>query len=165
MRVKAGLQGEPRMQAMNAYPNVLVAVDGSEPSQRGLDEAIRLVKTHGGKLKIVHIVDELPAVANSGYYAEPVVESMQAKGRQILEAAAAAARAAGVDAEVELVECVGGRTSSFIVDAAKEEGASLIVLGTHGRRGLRRLAMGSDAEEVVRSSSVPVLLVRGGEAI
>lgn len=150
--------------AMNAYPNVLVAVDGSEPSARGLDEAIRLVKAHGGKLKILHIVDELPALAASGYYAEPVAQGMQAKGRQILEAAAAEARAAGVAAEVDLLECMGGRTASFIVEAAKQDGASLIVLGTHGRRGLRRLAMGSDAEEVVRSSSVPVLLVRGGEA-
>ena len=150
---------------MNAYPNVLVAVDGSEPSGRGLDEAIRLVKAHGGKLRILHIVDELPAVATSGYYAEPVAQGLQAKGRQILDAAAAEARAAGVAAEAELVQCMGGRTASFIVETAKQEGANLIVLGTHGRRGLRRLALGSDAEEVVRSASVPVLLVRGGEPI
>ena len=150
---------------MNAYPNVLVAVDGSEAAAKGLDEAIRLVRAHGGKLKILHIVDDLGAVPGSGYYTEDAVRHAQAKGRQVVNAAAAAARAAGIAAEVDLVECVGGRTASFIVDAAKEGGASLIVLGTHGRHGLRRLVMGSDAEEVVRNSPVPVLLVRGAEPV
>jgi nucleotide-binding universal stress UspA family protein len=153
------------MRCMNAYPNVLVAVDGSEPSARALDESIRLVKAHGGKLRIMHIVDDLSVLAGSGYYTEDGVMHALGKGRQIVNAAAAAARKAGVMAEVDLVECVGGRTASFIVDAAKESGASLIVLGTHGRRGLRRLVMGSDAEEVVRSAPVPVLLVRGGEPV
>jgi len=147
---------------MNAYPNVLVAVDDSAASAKGLDEAIRLVKAHGGKLKILHIVDDLSVVA-SGYYTEDAVRHAQAKGRKIVNAAAAAARAAGVAAEVDLVECVGGHTAPLIIDAARESGASLIVLGTHGRRGMARWVLGSDAEEVVRGATVPVLLVRDAE--
>jgi len=147
---------------MNAYPNVLVAVDGSGASERGLEEAIRLVKAQGGKLTILHVVDDL-ATAASGYCSDDAIKHMQANGKQILDGATAAARAAGVAAEADLVECVGGRTSGFIVEAAKQSGASLIVLGTHGRRGLRRWVMGSDAEEVVRTSPVPVLLVRAAE--
>lgn len=62
---------------------------------------------------------------------------------------------------VVLLESIGGRAADLIVDQAKQWNADLIVMGTHGRRGLRRLALGSDAELVVRSASVPVLLVRG----
>ena len=139
------------MHRMNAYPNVIVAVDGSEASARGLDEAIRLVRTHGGKLKILHIA------------AEEAAAGSQANGRRIVDAAATAARKAGVVSEVELVQAIGGRTASFIVQAAKDDGASLIVLGTHGRRGLRRWVVGSYAEDVLRRSPIPVLLVPAGE--
>jgi nucleotide-binding universal stress UspA family protein len=62
--------------------------------------------------------------------------------------------------ETELFETMGGRASDCIVAAAKQWGADLIVMGTHGRRGMSRLSMGSDAELVVRSTPVPVLLVR-----
>jgi nucleotide-binding universal stress UspA family protein len=151
MSVKSAPNGRPRMQRMNAYPNVIVALDGSEPAARGLDEAIRLVKTHGGNLRILHIVDEGAAPRT------------QADGRRIVDAAASAARKAGIAAEVDLVQAIGGATASFMLRAAKDGDASLIVLGTHGRRGLRRWVMGSDAEEVVRRSPVPVLLVPGGE--
>jgi nucleotide-binding universal stress UspA family protein len=57
-------------------------------------------------------------------------------------------------------EIVGGPAADVIVREAKKQRADLIVLGTHGRRGMRRLVLGSDAEQVVRMSPVPVLLVR-----
>jgi nucleotide-binding universal stress UspA family protein len=65
-----------------------------------------------------------------------------------------------VSCEQKLVETLGGRVADEIVKQAKEWLADLIVMGTHGRRGLERLAMGSDAELVLRLSPVPVLLVR-----
>jgi nucleotide-binding universal stress UspA family protein len=67
-----------------------------------------------------------------------------------------------VSVESELVETIGGRTADFIVDQAKQWPADLIVTGTHGRRGLPRLALGSDAEFVLRTAPVPVLFVREG---
>jgi nucleotide-binding universal stress UspA family protein len=60
-----------------------------------------------------------------------------------------------------MVEAIGGAAADLILEQAKEWHANLIVMGTHGRRGLLRLAMGSDAEQVVRAARIPVLLVRG----
>ncbi len=59
-------------------------------------------------------------------------------------------------------QIAGGSAAYAIVQEAKKQRADLIVLGTHGRRGMTRLVMGSDAEEVVRSAAVPLLLVRAG---
>jgi nucleotide-binding universal stress UspA family protein len=59
-----------------------------------------------------------------------------------------------------MIESFGGRAADFIVEQARKWRADLIVLGTHGRRGVRRLVMGSDAEQVIRATRVPVLLVR-----
>jgi len=81
-------------------------------------------------------------------------------GKKILEKAAAVVQQAGVPYEQKLVTGLGERPADLIVAEAKASGADLIALGTHGRRGLKRLALGSDAELVVRLSPVPVLLVR-----
>ena len=67
-------------------------------------------------------------------------------------------------AKLKLVETPAGSVGTMIVEQAQEWPADLIVLGTHGRRGIRRLVMGSDAEYVVRTTPVPVLLVRGTKA-
>ncbi len=145
---------------MGAYTKILVAVDGSQSSAKGLAEAIRLAKADGAKLRIFHVVDELLPLTAASYCTEDVLEALRQAGRDILGGAVKSAREAGVPTDAHQVECVGGRTASLIVDEAARCGADLIVLGTHGRRGLRRLVMGSDAEEVVRVAPVPVLLTR-----
>jgi nucleotide-binding universal stress UspA family protein len=63
-----------------------------------------------------------------------------------------------------MVESIGGVAAELILDQAKEWHADLIVMGTHGRRGIFRLAMGSDAEQVVRGATIPVMLIRGQAA-
>jgi nucleotide-binding universal stress UspA family protein len=144
------------------YKRILVAVDGSPTSMRGLDEAVRVAKATGGRILLVHVVNELivaPDFVPSVYY-ESVILSLQASGVQVLELAASAARKADVPCEQKLLETMGVRAADEIVREAKEWKADLIVLGTHGRRGLKRLAMGSDAELVLRMSPVPVLMVR-----
>ena len=144
------------------YKRILVAVDGSPTSMRGLDEAIRVAKATGGRILLVHVVNDLvvvPDLAPSVYY-EPIILSLQAAGRQVLEQTASIARKADVPCEQRLVETIGARAADEIVREAKEWQADLIALGTHGRRGLKRLVMGSDAELVLRMASVPVLLVR-----
>ena len=72
-------------------------------------------------------------------------------------------RRSGVDVDRELIETLGGSAGECIVTKATEHNADLIVCGTHGRRGVRRLLMGSDAEFIVRRAPVPVLLVRSQE--
>lgn len=148
------------------YKRILVAVDGSPTSKRGLDEAIRLAKSTGSRLLLVHVVNEMIFLDNgaAAFYFDKMVESLREAGTKTLEEAAAIVRRADIPFEQRLIDNFGGRPADEIVKAAKEWSADLIALGTHGRRGLKRLAMGSDAEIVVRESPVPVLLVRDGAA-
>lgn len=144
------------------YKQILVPVDGSATSKLGLVEAIRLANQLQAKLRLLHVVDEYIADTTFGtasFYKE-WVQALREGGKQTLSELAAFARERGVEPEVSLVETVGKRAADAIIEQAKEWPADLIVLGTHGRRGMRRLVMGSDAEFVVRSAEVPVLLVR-----
>jgi nucleotide-binding universal stress UspA family protein len=145
------------------YKRILIAVDGSQTSARALQEAIRVARGGGGALQVVHVVNELVVgreYAPAIYY-ETAVASMREAGEKVLQQAGAAIRKTGVEFETKLVETIGGRAADDIVRLARDWPADLIVMGTHGRRGLSRLVMGSDAELVVRSSPVPVLIVRG----
>ncbi len=94
-------------------------------------------------------------------YFDGIIRGLRETGAKVLEQAATIARRAEVSAEQSLVETVGGRAADEIVRQARDWPADLIVMGTHGRRGLKRLVMGSDAELVLRLSAVPVLLIRG----
>lgn len=82
-------------------------------------------------------------------------------GRSVLDAGEAAAKKEGVKVDSVLLESIGGVAADLILAQAKTWQPDLIVMGTHGRRGLARLALGSDAEQVVRAATVPVMLVRG----
>ena len=148
------------------YSKILVAVDGSETSLRGLDEGIRLAKATGARLLLVHVLNSLilqSEIASTAYY-QALAKDIRSSGENILDHAATVARRAAVTFDQKLVEKIGAHPAEEIVAAAKEASVDLIVLGTHGRRGLKRLVMGSDAELVLRHSPVPVLLVRGQSA-
>jgi nucleotide-binding universal stress UspA family protein len=151
---------------MGAYRKILVAVDGSTASAKGLREALRLAKAEGARLFILHVVDEYPAFAAldgmmAGAPGADLVPALREGGKRVLARAKTTAEKAGVPAKAILREMLSGPAAYPIVREAKKLGADLIVLGTHGRRGVRRLVLGSDAEQVVRTASVPVLLVRG----
>lgn len=147
------------------YGRILVPVDGSPTSDKGLQEAIKIAKALGSTLRVVHVVDEL-VVDYSGiggtnyYYSGDLIEGLREIGKKILANAEAVVRKSGLEPEAVLLEAIGGPSSRLILAQAKEWPADLIVMGTHGRRGIRRLALGSDAEHVLRSSPTPVLLVR-----
>lgn len=144
------------------YKNILIAVDGGTTSQRGLAEGLRLAKATGGRVMLVHVVNALileSEIASTAYH-QALAEAFRRAGSDILENAARAARAACVPFEQKIIEKIGAHASDEIIAAAKDWRADLIVLGTHGRRGLTRLVMGSDAELILRQSPVPVLMVR-----
>ena len=151
--------------ATKIYGKILVPVDGSETSAKGLQEAIKLAKALGSKLCLVHVVDELiidysAGLAGGAPFSGDVIEGLREGGKAILAKAEATVRKSKLEPKGVLLEAIGGHSAHLIVAQAQEWGANLIVMGTHGRRGIRRLALGSDAEQVIRTSSVPVLLVR-----
>lgn len=143
------------------YRRILVPVDGSPTSKLGLQEAIKLAKATGAKLRFVYAVNDF--VIDSDYLTPPtyelLLEGLRIDGREILEEAKQMASQAEVEFTTDLLETTG-RVSELILAAAREWPADLIVMGTHGRRGLNRLVLGSDAEMVLRSAPVPVLFVR-----
>ena len=144
------------------YRRILVPVDGSATAKRGLEEAVKLAEALESELRIIHIIDDSALALNpeAGVAAAPLVEDFAETGRQILEEAQALAAARGAPAGIVMHENFTGRVADLIVDEAKKWGAELIVMGTHGRRGIRRAVMGSDAQGVVHAAAVPVLLVR-----
>lgn len=146
------------------YERILVPVDGSETSRLGLGEAIQLAKSLGARIRIIHIVNKLPWVTSVELAADIVqglVDQLRSSGECILHDSVAAVRAAEVGVDSRLIEAIGTEAGESIIEEAAAWPADLIVCGTHGRRGVRRVLMGSDAEYVLRRSPVPVLMVRG----
>jgi nucleotide-binding universal stress UspA family protein len=144
------------------YQRILVPLDTSSTAQCGLREAIRLVADQKARLLILHVVDDfttLVEVPSAGVYDE-LIRKLRQAGLDALAKARHLAEEASVHTETLLREVTGKRVAEVIVDQCKQHACDLIVMGTHGRRGLGRLTMGSDAEEVVRTTTVPVLLVR-----
>ena len=144
------------------YKHILVPVDGSASSMRGLQEAVRLAKNQKARLILLHVVEEqfVTQAAEAMVFSEKLFESMRAGGRKVLARAEALASKGGVKALAVLRESITVPVADMVVREARKQRADLIVIGTHGRRGLKRAVMGSDAEDVVRASPVPVLLVR-----
>ena len=146
-----------------AYRRILVPVDGSPTSNAGLREAIEIAKGQGASLQLVHVVDHhylLMAGLEAGAYVEDLMQDMVRSGRRILQVAEARVRKSGVAVSKALLESPATPAADAIVRQARKAKVDLIVIGTHGRRGVRRLLMGSDAEQIVRNSPVPVMLVR-----
>lgn len=144
------------------YSRILVPVDGSPTADLGLAEAIGLAARLGSSLHLLNVVDARLLFAEVSAYAPPdrLIDDWKAAGQRLVDAGVAQARAKGVTAD-GVVRCDPGmRVCDMILEEARQSGAELIVMGTHGRRGLSRVALGSDAELVLRESSVPVLLVR-----
>jgi nucleotide-binding universal stress UspA family protein len=147
------------------FRRILVPIDGSPTSNRGLEKAIGLASDQTAKICLLHVVDELAVGADGMMYMPPsyideFIRALRAGGKELLVRAEAKVRKHGIEVEAVLLETVGRRVADLIIKQAKKWRADVIVLGTHGRRGLSRVVMGSDAELVVREAPVPVLLVR-----
>jgi nucleotide-binding universal stress UspA family protein len=142
------------------YKKLLVADDGSEPSNAALKEAIELAKGSGAELHIVFVVYYPKTFGHPIVNLAAVEEGLEAEGRGILERAAAQAQAAGVPTSTALVHAVREPIGLTLLAEAARWGADLIVMGTHGRRGIGRAIVGSVAENLLHSTTLPVLLVR-----
>ena len=149
------------------YSRILVPVDGSPTSNAGLDEAIKLARQFGSQLRLLHVVDQMPLAVSAegfGVMSVDVLGLLKEAGARVLADAKAHVLAAGVPVDTLLVDSPNSRLSDHVTAVAKEWPAELIVIGTHGRCGIGRVLMGSDAEQVVRHAPVPVLLYRAVDA-
>jgi nucleotide-binding universal stress UspA family protein len=145
------------------FKHILVATDGSAASAHAASLAVGLARTHGAKLTALYVSDPYPymgvgEVNPMGFQAYmAAAKQMAAQAHAQIEALCKEG-GAPVALEVRLVEEV--TAANGIVQTAKDEGADLIVMGSHGRTGIARLMLGSVATKVVAESSVPVLVSR-----
>ena len=141
------------------YKRILVPVDGSDCSNRALVAALQLAREGGGRVRLVHDLDELAYL--NGYEATgDLLRVARDFAQKLLDDALAMAKSAGVPADARLLDVPGGRLGELVAEEARNWEADLVVVGTHGRRGMGRMLLGSGAEQVLRLAPVPVLVVR-----
>jgi nucleotide-binding universal stress UspA family protein len=148
------------------YGRILVPIDGSPTSSRGLAEAIKLAKDQKARLKLLHVVDEsflMYDMYGTAYWGE-VIRTLREGGEQLVAQARNLAMGQGVEVESGMVDTMSLRVADKILQEAREWQADLIVMGTHGRRGFTHLVLGSDAEAVLHGTPVPVLLIKAEPA-
>ena len=145
------------------YKHILISTDGSDVARKGVDHGLPLAKSVGARLTIVMVTERWPVYAGPEWMPGPT-ETAQYEARQkdaamtVLAEVKAAADRLGVDAEA--VHVPDAQPAEAIIATANKRQCNLIVMASHGRRGLRRLLLGSQTAEVVVSSAVPVLVVR-----
>lgn len=148
------------------YSQILIAVDGSELSERALTQGLTLGKALGSAVTVVTVM-EPPAMIGGTYGAfgsvgyDPIpelIESQKKQSQEILTKAAATASASGAEVKTLLVE--NSFPAEGIIAAAEDVKAELIVMASHGRRGFGRLLLGSQTSNVLAQSKIPVLVTR-----
>lgn len=145
------------------YDTMMVAIDASPTAQRALDEAIRMARALGAKLVIAHVVDNAHLKWDLGSLnTRQITETQIEHGHKLVAEAVRDAQEAGIQASAVMTDdpLAYVDVATELERLALQAGAQILVLGTHGRRGVRRALLGSVAESVVRLSSLPVLLVR-----
>lgn len=146
------------------YTHILVPSDGSELSQRAIADAVELASRLGAQLTLLHVHPKVPLpLSGLGEALEPrtleglIAASLQESDRVLREAAAIAERA-GVSARCERVP--GDLPHRGILSTAERLGCDLIVMASHGRRGLSGLLIGSETQRVLAQAPCPVLVHR-----
>lgn len=150
------------MEGIAMYRRILVPLDGSEASTQGLDEAVRMALSKGATLRLVHVVNRFRSTVGFASHASfkqqlPVIKEA---GERLLQQGRERAEREGCHVETTLLSSLSEDLSDMIAQEAKAWNADLIVIGTHGRRGIERILWGSDAAQVMRVAPVPVLLVQ-----
>lgn len=143
------------------FSHILVALDGSDCSHKALDIAVRLAKEQHARCTVCMVVDVVRAAASTTVAAGDIVTEyiaiLNKDARQIERDAVSKYADSGVTLETVVVE---GYPPSALLDVATNSHADLIIMGSHGRTGLKRLWLGSVAESVVQEATIPILIVR-----
>ena len=147
------------------YKRILAPIDGSDASQRGIEEATALARDQDAGLHFLYVIDGSMATVDPSVFLayDELREGLRSTGKSVLASAQQLAAERGVTATTILRETTSHRAASVVVAEVKKAECDLIVMGTHGRRGFSHLVLGSVAEEVIKTSPVPVLLVRPTE--
>lgn len=144
------------------FKRIMIATDGSEQSDKALAQGLDLAKTFDAGVVLLTATDMWSALDVSGPDGLVRIEKFEAARRQaaegILQQAAHKAKGAGVAAET--VHIPDRAPAAAIVETAEARHCDLIVMGTHGRRGLDRMLIGSQAQKVAATAKVPVLICR-----
>ena len=148
------------------FKSLLIATDGSELGDKAVAAGVELAKAHGSKILVLTSTDPVATGIGAGGFgtfdAGPIIAQLEedyaAQAKKLLEDAKAKLGAAGIAAET--IHVPRHRPADAILEAAQARGIDTIVMGSHGRRGLGRLLLGSQASEVLARSSVPVLIVK-----
>lgn len=148
------------------FKSILLATDGSELAGKALDLALETARLHGAALTILTTTDPVATgigsgsfgTINAGSIVASLAEAYKTQATGILNQASERARAAGIP--VETLYLPQHRPADGILEQAQERKADLIVMGSHGRRGLNRLLLGSQASEVLARATIPVLVVK-----
>ena len=143
------------------YKRILISTDGSEISQKAAQSAIDLARAGGAELFIISVKEPFPYSAISEMQPVPPQEFFDAQERIASErvgAVVSAAKAEGVGCQAHTVEAL--HPWEAILDHARNQNCDLIVMASHGRRGLSALLLGSETQKVLTHSMIPVLVVR-----
>lgn len=144
------------------FKNLLLPTDGSQGVMKAINCAVGIGLKFDAKVHILFVVEPPSLIFDyrgfGGLAEREIIENLREEGQHIVERTAKLIREAGIE-EVQSVVREGSPAENILL-YAKENKIDLIVMGTHGRRGLNRLLLGSVAEEVVRTSDVPVMTVR-----
>jgi nucleotide-binding universal stress UspA family protein len=155
-------QGSPKM-----YANILLSTDGSDVARKGVKHGIALAKALNAKVTVITVTEPYPIYYGSGNTSgwippREVFDSFNAASKEhagkMLDDVRAMADQIGIS--VELLHVPDAHPATAIIETAKSRGCDLIVMGSHGRRGLKKLLLGSQASEVLVNGSVPVLIVQ-----
>jgi len=136
------------------YDSIVLPTDGSEGTENAVTHALELAETFDSKLHVINVVD----VRNfyDGVNWEEVLQDVELKGGEIVGEIVQKAEDRGIEADQKVIR---GIPHQEINDYAEEENADLVVMGSHGRKGLERMLLGSVTEKVLRTSERPVLTV------
>ena len=144
-----------------AYHNILVPVDGSETSHAAVEKAVEFAKAFGSKITVVQALVLDPYIA-AEYISASQTNDLIERARTSIEESLAAAKAKfneqGIEVETKLLE--GQVIHREIIRAAEELHADLIIIGSHGCTGFKKLFLGSVAQSLLGESHIPVLIVR-----
>ena len=149
------------------YANILLSTDGSDVARKGVEHGIGLAKAMNAKVTVITVTVPFPVDYGSGHATpgwipkQQDVDSFNAAWKEragkVLDEARTMAEQIGMS--VELLHVPNAHPATTIIETAKSRGCDLIVMGSHGRRGLRKLFLGSQTSEVLADGSVPVLVV------